>query len=226
MTTPASTTQGASDGHPGEALVRMFALASAAIEAERDALCDLDGAIGDADHGTTMALGLRAVVTALGPPGRDAIAPSEVFRTAAAAFLDAVGASTGPLYATGFRRAAQRLDGADAFGLAEQAQMLAAIAAGIAERGKGGRGDKTMLDAWLPARDAAEVALVRGDAPVAFWNGVVAAGGEGAEATRSMVASRGRAARLGERSLGHLDPGAVSAVLILKAMAAVFGPAG
>lgn len=225
MTAPEAAASRSAGGRPGEALARMFALASGAVEAERDALCELDGTIGDADHGTTMALGLRAVVTALAGLDRSAAGPSDVFRTAAAAFLDAVGASTGPLYATGFRRAAQRLEGVGAFGTAEQAQMLSAIAAGIAERGKGGRGDKTMLDAWLPARDAAETALARGEDPASFWRSVVAAGQEGAEATRSMVASRGRAARLGERSLGHLDPGAVSAVLILQAMAATFGPA-
>ncbi|WP_062119217.1 dihydroxyacetone kinase subunit DhaL [Aureimonas sp. AU40] len=201
-------------------LAAVFAAIRQAVEAEKTHLSELDGPIGDADHGTTMALGFRAVDRALSA-SRDA-SPSVIFAQAAAAFLDAVGASTGPLYATGFRRAAQRLEGRVEFGPEEQVLTLEGIAGGIAERGKAQRGDKTMLDVWLPAAEAARAAFVRKQP---LWPAVIETADRAAEATGSMVASRGRAARLGERSLGHLDPGAVSAALILRAMAGVLSPA-
>ena len=206
---------------PASLLTEMFAAVSAAIERDKDRLSELDGLIGDADHGTTMALGFRSVTTVLSrsAPG----APSAMLRAAASAFLDAVGASTGPLYAAGLRRAALRLEGSGRFGCDEQVAALEAIAEGIAERGKAQRGDKTMLDVWLPAAEAARKALREGAGPPALWRRTATAAAEGAEATRSMVASRGRAARLGVRSLGHLDPGAASAAIILDAMASILG---
>ncbi|WP_102959005.1 dihydroxyacetone kinase subunit DhaL [Mangrovicella endophytica] len=203
-------------------LLDMFARIAATMEAERDHLSDLDGAIGDADHGMTMALGFRAVVVALGRLDAASAKPADVFRTAAGAFLDAVGASTGPLYANGFLRAAQRLDGCDGLDCASAATLLDAMAAGIAQRGKGSRGEKTMLDVWLPAAEAAQHALA--DRPDRFWTIVLDAAERGAAATRSMVAVRGRAARVGERSIGHIDPGAVSALMIIRAMAESFKP--
>jgi phosphoenolpyruvate---glycerone phosphotransferase subunit DhaL len=194
----------------------MFAAVSDAIEAEKLWLSDLDGAIGDGDHGTTMALGLCAVDRALSRcPER---LPADAFRLAASAFLDAVGASTGPLYATGFRSTARNLEGREAFGPSEQVLMLEGMAAGIAERGKAQRGDKTMLDVWLPVAEAARDAIERRE-PI--WPTVVSTAQERAAATSSMVALRGRAARLGARSLGHRDPGASSAAIILQAMARV-----
>ncbi|WP_235919188.1 dihydroxyacetone kinase subunit DhaL [Aureimonas psammosilenae] len=192
----------------------MFAAVTEAIEAHKGWLSDLDGAIGDGDHGTTMALGFRAVERALSDKGH--LPPSDLFREGAQAFLNAVGASTGPLYATGLRRAAQRLDAVSGFGAPEQVLMLEGIAAGVAERGKAQRGDKTMLDVWLPVAETARAALERGEQ---IWPVSVAKAEERAAATSSMLALRGRAARLGERSLGHRDPGAASAVLILRAMA-------
>jgi dihydroxyacetone kinase len=92
----------------------------------------------------------------------------------------------------------------------------------VKERGKGRRGDKTMLDAWIPATDAAANAVRRSATAEEMWRDVLAAAEAGAALTCSMIAARGRAARLGERALGHLDPGAASAVVILKAMALTF----
>jgi len=192
-------------------ICRMFQRISVDIDAEKDRLSDLDGAIGDADHGITMSLGFAAVTSALGRLDPEAT-PSDLFKAAASAFLDAVGASTGPLYATAFRRAAQAVRSHEALSVSAQAEIVEAMTMGIRERGKGQRGDKTMLDAWIPAAEAAaEEASV-------MWANIVAAAEAGAKATRSMVAARGRAARLGERSLGHVDPGAASTVIILRAM--------
>jgi dihydroxyacetone kinase-like protein len=203
-------------------LSRMFHRISVAITAQKDRLSDLDGAIGDADHGITMSLGFLAVNGELAKLDLDRLLPSEVLAAAASAFLDAVGASTGPLYATAFRRAAQALKQDENLSAAAQAAIVQAITAGIKERGKGQRGDKTMLDAWVPATEAAAAACARGADLSEMWEGIVEAAEAGAHSTRSMVATRGRAARLGERSLGHIDPGAASAVIILKAMKDTF----
>jgi dihydroxyacetone kinase-like protein len=204
-------------------LIDMFARIAEAVEQAEDRLSELDGAIGDADHGISMALGFNAVAAELSHPRHDLSTASGVMNVAAIAFLNAVGASIGPLYATAFRGAAQTLAGVTFLDTTAATAMLQAIAAGIRDRGKGQRGDKTMLDAWLPAAEAAALAIARGESEPAFWRQVVAAAEHGANATSSMVATRGRAARVGERSLGHMDPGAASAVIILRAMAAALG---
>ncbi|MET0747193.1 MAG: dihydroxyacetone kinase subunit DhaL [Rhizobium sp.] len=203
-------------------LGRMFADISAAIDAEKDRLTALDGAIGDADHGITMSLGFNAVTTELAGMDLDRAPGAAVFAGAAAAFLNAVGASTGPLYASAFLRVAKVLEQDDTLSPANQAAIIEAMTTGIQERGKGQRGDKTMLDAWIPATEAAIDARARGAGGAEMWDRVIEAADVGASATRSMVAARGRAARLGERSLGHVDPGAASAAIILRAMRKTF----
>jgi len=201
-------------------LAHMFDAVSASLEAERDRLSELDGAIGDGDHGTTMALGFQAVRSELSKLNLDEADISTVLNTAATAFINAVGASTGPLYATGFRRAAQATAGRNDLDPATCAIIIEAIGVGIRERGHGQRGDKTMLDAWLPAAEAAQTAVNENQSVGEFWNKIVSAATAGANSTRSMIAAKGRAAHLRERSLGHIDPGAASTVLILQAMAA------
>ncbi len=200
----------------------MFQRISIAINAEKDRLSELDGAIGDADHGITMALGFMAVNAELAKLDLPRALPSEIFSVAASAFLDAVGASTGPLYATAFRRASHALKAHESLSLACQAMIVDEMRAGIQQRGKGQRGDKTMLDAWIPAAEAAVDANANSRDVVTMWNSIIDAAEAGANSTSSMVAARGRAARLGERSLGHIDPGAASAVIILRAMRDTF----
>lgn len=187
------------------------------MDANRDMLCTLDGEIGDADHGIAMAGGFGAVRTAVADLDGT---PTEVFNTAAKAFLNAVGASSGPLYATAFMRAGQAVKGKDALDDADAPVLIAAMAEGIAFRGKASIGDKTMLDAWGPAADAATAAM---GAPFSdVFADAAEAAQAGAEDTRVMQAKLGRAARLGQRSVGHMDPGAVSASLLLRAMADSF----
>jgi len=207
-------------------LSSMFQRISIAITAEKYHLSELDGAIGDADHGITMALGFMAVNAELTKLDLEKTLPSEVFTVAASAFLDAVGASTGPLYATAFRKAAQALKQDESLSDAGQVAIVEAMTTGIKERGKGQRGDKTMLDAWIPATEAAVNARARQCGTRELWNSIVEAAETGANSTRSMIAARGRAARLGERSLGHVDPGAASAVIILRAMGDSFSSSG
>ncbi|MCV2865087.1 dihydroxyacetone kinase subunit DhaL [Albidovulum sediminicola] len=191
-------------------LVASFAALAEKMDAERDTLCRLDGVIGDADHGIAMAQGMAAASGAAAdlPEGASL---QDVFNAAAKAFLNAVGASSGPLYATAFLRAGKAAGPHAAMPLAETPSLIAAMAEGIAARGKAEPGQKTMLDAWAPAAEAAR----RGDDLVA----ISAVAHAGAEATAEMIATLGRAARLGERSRGHRDPGAVSAAMIIAVMA-------
>jgi len=205
-------------------LSRMFHNISDSIEEAKDQLSELDGEVGDGDHGVTMSIGFQAVKAELSRRDVDAMAPADLMNTAATAFLNSVGASTGPLYATGLKRAAQALVGVTEATAAAQAAILKGLADGVRERGKGQRGDKTMLDALIPASDAAATAVRQSADAQEMWRQIIAAAEAGMAATRSMIASKGRAARLGERALGHLDPGAVSAVVILKAMAQTFCP--
>lgn len=199
-------------------LVRAFLAVRDAIEAAKGELSRLDGVIGDADHGVSMALGFGAVSKALeATPPAD---PAGVFGVAAKSFLDAVGASTGPLYATAFMRAGAAVKGRATLDRGDLVRALAAMAKGIADRGRANPGDKTMLDAWAPAAAAAERAAGQGRSLDDCLAAAVLAAEQGAEATKAMPAAKGRASRLGERALGHVDPGAASAAIVLGALAA------
>jgi dihydroxyacetone kinase-like protein len=202
----------------GTGLRAVFQAIGDAIEADKGRLSELDGVIGDADHGVTMSIGFTAVNEALQKLDAD-VDPTAVFNTAAKSFLNAVGASSGPLYGTAFMRAGAAVKGKATIDRDALADCIAAMAKGMQDRGKAERGEKTMMDAWLPAADAIQAAKARGDDSVSCLEAAVAAAAEGAEATKAMLATKGRASRLGERALGHMDPGAASAVTILKAMA-------
>jgi len=143
-------------------LIDLFSQIARAIEADKERLSRLDGVIGDADHGVTMAIGFNAVKSALRDLNPETSNPSTVFNTAAKSFLNAVGASSGPLYATAFLRAAAAVKGKSDLDRDAVVAVLSAMAKGIQDRGKGERGDKTMLDAWLPAAEAAEAAAKGG----------------------------------------------------------------
>jgi dihydroxyacetone kinase-like protein len=196
----------------------MFAAIAAAMDAERDRLCALDGLIGDADHGIAMALGFAAVNDALSALDPSTTDPTTILNTAAKSFLNAVGASCGPLYATAFMRAAAAAKGKAVLDDGDVVTMLQAMAKGIVDRGKAAVGEKTMVDAWVPAADAAVAAQASGKSLAECLSAAVDAARAGAEATKSMIATKGRAARLGERSLGHLDPGAASALVVLESI--------
>ncbi len=181
------------------------------MAAERDALCALDGLIGDADHGIAMEQGMAAAAAAV--PGLPTL--QDQFNAAAKAFLNAVGASSGPLYATALIRSAKTAGPRAAMPASETPSLITAMAEGIAHRGKAEPGQKTMIDAWHPASEAAKSG--------ATWPEIVAAAQAGADATALMQATLGRAARLGTRSLGHKDPGAVSASMIIAEFAKALG---
>ncbi len=202
----------------GLRLTQMFGAIADAIDAEKDRLCALDGAIGDADHGIAMALGFAAVREALSAAD-PAAEPTAVLNTAAKAFLNAVGASSGPLYATALMRAAAAVKGKAELNAADVPAMVEAMAKGIQDRGKAVVGEKTMVDAWAPAATAIASAGGAGSSLADSLAAAVAAARQGAEATKDMRATKGRSSRLGERARGHIDPGAASAVVVLEAMA-------
>jgi dihydroxyacetone kinase-like protein len=184
------------------------------VHEQRDALTELDAAIGDADHGTNLDRGLAAAVSALDT--HSPADPAAVLKTVATTLIRTVGGASGPLYGTFFLRASTALGNGDGAGFA--AAMRAGLE-GVAARGKAEPGDKTMLDALAPACDALDEALA-GSSPL---DEALLAAAEGAargrDATVPMVARKGRASYLGERSAGHQDPGATSAALLMEAAA-------
>lgn len=195
---------------------QMMAASATAIFAARNWLCELDGAIGDGDHGITMEIGWKAALAALDHAPETATI-SELSEAIAAAFLDAVGASAGPLYATGFQRAGAAVS--DRLNLDSSAMVawLQGMCHGIKDRGGAAAGDKTMLDAWLPAIDAATSAAAQ-DATVKTCLAAAAeAASNGARGTTQMQSNRGRSKKLGARSIGHQDPGAASTAILLAA---------
>ena len=202
---------------------RWIELAAAQVAEQRDYLVDLDRAIGDGDHGENMDRGFKAAVEALGQAQPASVA--EVLKTVAKTLMSTVGGAAGPLYGTAFLRASKaagdgELDGAGV------AALIAGALDGIQARGKATTGEKTMVDAWTPALEAARAAAEAGSDPVAVLEAAATAAEAGAAATEPMRATKGRASYLGERSIGHLDPGAVSTSLILRAAVRAAGEVG
>ncbi len=197
--------------------------ASAAAIAENKALLNnLDREIGDGDHGENMDRGLSAVVTALAALPDDAT-PSAALRSVAMTLISTVGGAAGPLYGTAFLKAAEPLGTATELDGTVVVSMLTAARDGIVSRGKAELGDKTMVDAWTPAVEAARAAAADGASPDSILAAAATAAEAGAVATEPLVAHKGRASYLGERSAGHRDPGAESTAIILRAAAEVAG---
>ena len=194
--------------------------AAALIAEHADELTELDAAIGDADHGANMNRGMEAAedavaaVEALTPaPG----APEVVLKKVATALISKVGGASGPLYGTFFLRMATATAGRSALDLAALTAAVEAGVTGIVQRGRAEAGEKTMLDAWLPALEA----LRAGTNLQAALREAAAAADAGRAATEPMLARKGRASYLGDRSIGHVDPGASSTALIVRALADV-----
>ena len=187
--------------------------------AERDMLAELDGEIGDADHGAAMAVGFDAAARALFHASPEKRTLSQGVGLAARSLLNAVGATTGPLYASALLRAGPVFGNLSEAPFDQLPRMVIAMSEGIEARGHGKPGDKTMVDAWAPAAHAARKGIDAGQDTCAILLACARAASEGAESTRAMMAAKGRAARLGPRSIGHLDPGAVSAASLLDVLA-------
>ena len=186
----------------------------------RQQLTDLDAAIGDGDFGISLDRGFTAVQSELtANPPADSRA---VFQKVASVLIKTMGGSSGPLLGTFFLRAAATCGDKSELASADVVALFQSGVEGIQQRGKAALGDKTMMDAWLPAVDAMRSALEGGSGLAEILERGAAAAAAGAEATKSMSARKGRASYLGERSVGHPDPGAIAAHLILKAAAEVW----
>ena len=183
----------------------------------KDFLTDLDREIGDADHGVNMARGFHAVVEKVPAENEDIGA---ALKKTGMTLLSTVGGASGPLYGTAYMEAAKVVNGKTTLSAEDLKTMLEAAIAGIQKRGHAVKGEKTMLDALIPAHAAYAAAVEAGDELIPALEKAIAAAEEGVEYTKTIIATKGRASYLGERSIGHQDPGATSATLTLKAILA------
>jgi phosphoenolpyruvate---glycerone phosphotransferase subunit DhaL len=192
--------------------VRSFALL---VAENKELLTDLDAAIGDGDHGTNMDRGMRAVVDALDDttPG----AASALLNKVGITLVSTVGGASGPLFGTFFLRAGASLGDTSDISLAQLTLAFRAGLEGIVARGKAEAGDKTMYDALAPAVNALDSAVSEGMDKAAALKLALVAAESGRDATTPMLARKGRASYLGERSVGHQDPGATTVALLVAA---------
>jgi dihydroxyacetone kinase-like protein len=197
--------------------------ASVAVAAEADHLTQLDSAIGDGDHGINLTRGFRAVTEALAGDG-DGMPPGRQLILAGKTLVSTVGGASGPLWGMALRRAGRALGDTGTVDASALADALDAALAGVVELGAAEPGDKTMVDALAPAARALRAAVTEGAPLEESLASAVAAAAEGARATVPMQARKGRASYLGERSIGHEDPGAASTALILAALERALAP--
>ena len=185
------------------------------VAENRDFLTELDAAIGDADHGSNMDRGMKAAVVALNesPPATAGALFSKVGMT----LVSSVGGASGPLFGTLFLRIGTTLGDAETTSAPQLAAALRAGLGGVVDRGKAGPEDKTMYDALAPAVDALDAALADGADMVTGLKHARDAAAAGRDATTPMLARKGRASYLGERSVGHQDPGATTVALLFEA---------
>ena len=201
-----------------DTMQRWLEQAAASLHEQRDYLTQLDAAIGDADHGTNMDRGFTAVVAKL-EESKGSVPPGKLLTTAGGTLVSTVGGASGPLWGTALRRAGRALGDAEEFGSEELVSALDAALAGVVELGAAQEGEKTMVDALAPALRTLRERLADGASLAAAVQAAFEAGEEGMRATVPLQASKGRASYLGERSIGHQDPGATSTMLILGALA-------
>lgn len=197
----------------------------AAVAEKRDWLTELDSAIGDADHGANMARGMSAVgeKLAAGTPAT----VDELLKTVGMTLVSSVGGASGPLYGTFFLRTGMAAGAVSELDGPALAAALRAGLDGIVARGKAEAGDKTMFDAMAPAVDAFDAALAADSSVANAARAAAEAAAAGRDATLPLVARKGRASYLGERSAGHLDPGAASTAILFDTLAdALAGSAG
>ena len=188
----------------------------ALVKSHQSELTELDSVIGDADHGSNMARGMDAVVAKVA--AAPATTPGDLFKTVGMTLVSTVGGASGPLYGTFFLRFGASAGGSEALDATALGAALRAGLDGVVARGKAAPGDKTMVDALTPAADAWDAAAAAGSSPADASTAALEAARTGRDATIPLVARKGHASYLGERSAGHLDPGAASATLLLEAL--------
>ncbi len=205
-------------------LIAMLSAMRASIEGHKDYLTELDSAIGDADHGINMERGFAAVAAKL--PSLEGACCGTILKTAGMALLSTVGGASGPLYGTAFMYAGNALMGKQEFGAGDAAKALDEAVKGVMKRGNAVLGDKTMVDVLLPvsAFMSSDFFLKMAEEDAAVELERIAE--EAMQSTQRLKANRGRASFLGERSVGHLDPGAVSSYLLISAACRLVQGAG
>ncbi len=201
----------------GNKVVAVLTHVANVIEQNKDYLCALDSEVGDGDHGVSMTIGMRTARKALA--ALQSPTPQSAFQAMSDAFADEVGAASGVMYEVGFAAAAQAVAGkVELNEAADWATILEAIADAIQAIGKAELGDKTMMDAWRPAAQAARTAAQSNQSLNNAMRSAVAAAWDGVQRTKDLIPKRGRASRLGERARGYQDAGATSAYLMVNAI--------
>ena len=190
---------------------------AAKIEEEKAFLTELDNVIGDGDHGINLARGFGEVEKKLDALGDKE--PGDVLKTVGMTLVSTVGGASGPLYGTGFMKLGAALKGKADVTVPDFLAGLQLAIEGIMQRGRSAKGEKTMLDAMIPAKEAMEAKWAETSDPKAAFAAGVAAAWEGVEFTKTIAATKGRASYLGERSIGHQDPGATSFTMVLEIVA-------
>jgi len=190
---------------------------AATVAEHKVELTHLDRDIGDGDHGENLSRGFTAVITKLDAGAPET--PTAVLKLVATTLISTVGGASGPLFGTAFLRAATSVGDAETLDGAAVAGALTAARDGVVARGKAESGDKTMVDALTPAVNAAKAAAEGGGSVTEVLSAAADAAAEGTEATFPLRARKGRASYLGERSIGHIDPGAQSTAYLLRALA-------
>ncbi|MBX7251171.1 MAG: dihydroxyacetone kinase ADP-binding subunit DhaL [Candidatus Promineofilum sp.] len=199
-----------------EQVVRWLEATAAVLEANKGYLTDLDSAIGDADHGTNMDRGFKKVMEKLPTVADKDI--GNILKTVGMTLISSVGGASGPLYGTFYMRGGMAADAKEELDNNDLVNVLQGAVDGIIQRGRAQPGDKTMVDALLPALDALKAAVAEGQGAADALAAAVAAAEQGMKDTIPLQARKGRASYLGERSIGHQDPGATSSYLILNAL--------
>ena len=185
------------------------------IEDNKDFLTELDREIGDSDHGINMARGFSAVIEKLSPEDTDV---GVVLKKTGMTLLSKVGGASGPLYGTAYMEAGKITAGKTELTPEDMKAVFEAAIAGIQKRGKAVKGEKTMLDAIIPASETFAKKIADGADMVTALDAACQSAQEGVEYTKTIIATKGRASYLGERSIGHQDPGATSATITLEAI--------
>ena len=194
---------------------KCISLIAERITENKDYLTELDREIGDSDHGINMARGFGAVMEKLTAEDSDIGA---VLKKAGMTLLSKVGGASGPLYGTAYMEAGKITAGKTELTPSDMKAVLEASIAGIQKRGKAVKGEKTMLDALIPASETFSAKIAEGADMVTALDSACDSAREGVEYTKTIIATKGRASYLGERSIGHQDPGATSALITLEAI--------
>ena len=189
---------------------------SSKIDKEKEFLTELDNVIGDGDHGINMARGFKAVDARIDTLETEDI--GEILRTAGMTLVSTVGGASGPLYGTAFMKAGMTMSKKTQMSLSDFLACLNAAVEGVKMRGKSVQGEKTMLDAMIPALEAMNKAIEQGLTSADVLKCGTEAARQGVEYTKTIIATKGRASYLGERSIGHQDPGATSFTNMLEAV--------